>query len=334
MLLPEHPEWQQVIALDRQQAAVVSGPPPPAGVVLAFAPMPTNFVPPQRIPPSLARERERRLAENNARYVARFRRRLDIRNEEVFARYVKEQSAALDTDYVRILSAEEARRLAAQSLALRAIDARINGLQLRNEALNSQVKGFSGQAKQDAISQETLLNGMLARLATERSQLAQSVEPAAKQAVAAERARLQAAMEAALAKRRADLASDSERQAQAELVRLQKVPAVVPAIGSGGVVQRDQRETPLPLPTRDETVRALRVAEQHSVSSTVEERRLWQHQRERVIAGIRADVEQAALEVATSQGWKLVAAGTSGAFDATARVRRAVRAQWRISMEH
>ena len=125
----------------------------------------------------------------------------------------------------------------------------------------------------------------------------------------------------ALAARRAD-------RSKQEQGKLTYEPEPLPSIDTTPLPPADSRETPLNLPPGFQAPAAMQSADVLVKQAAARQQSVWQAQRERLLAAIRADTQQAIAQIARQRGWKLVPAGTPRAQDETDTVRPLLRAQW------
>src|SRR5579871_840700 len=104
-LLSLHPSWQQVDMIRREAEQFAASQPPPDGIVLELPGLPSNFTPPQKVPPNLVDERRKRLRDEAARYVDIYSEQLSSRNDAIYAQEAKTARVNTEATYQRELAA-------------------------------------------------------------------------------------------------------------------------------------------------------------------------------------------------------------------------------------
>ncbi len=326
-LLPLHPLWPQVAALDR--AVLTLGAPRAGALEFAFPTqaLPKPFTPPQVVPATLARSRQRRVEEDAQRYVAQLAEYLQARNEEALRREERAERKKTDAQFAQEVAArEEALR---QEAARRAqeFDRRIRLLGFREIALRSQVKNYIDQPKADAQAQQQQVLAEISRLTAERDNLASDARPQAERELEARRRDLEAALKTRLAARQQELSRALNDRIAHEQARLANDSAPIPSLESMSLPPGPRNATPLLLPAPSP---AQPVNPQAQLDAFVAKQRpVWAAQRARLVDAIRVDIMNAVAQVARRDGWQLVAQGTPGAADATEIVQEPLRKQWR-----
>jgi hypothetical protein len=329
-LLPLHPAWRQALLLQREAQQFRESRPRPDGIVLELPGLPSNFASPQKVPQSLIDERRNRLKQEAARYVDSFAEQLAARNNAIYDQEARAGRADLEATYQRQLAArrkvlqDEADRRAAMLLVAR------ERLQYRLIALRSQISAYTEQARIDAVAQRDRIRQDVARIDSERLALLDAVGPEAIKQMVKERERMEAELAQRLAARKRELDQDLKDQTARELARLTEMPDPIPAIGSTPPPARYLHETPLPLPTQQQTLQAVQAAQALVDARAAAKQPALQAQQARLIALIRDDTMQAVEQIARQRGWKLVPYGTRGAIDATATAATAIREQWKL----
>jgi hypothetical protein len=328
-LLPLHPLWKQVEIQQQQAMRLAAMQPRPDGIELTLPGLPSNFAPPQKVPPSLMSERQHRLQEEAARYVDSYSEQLTARNNAIFQQEAKTERATMEATYAHQLDARKRELQAIADAKAKVLLAEREKRLFRLVALQSQIKVYSGQAHDDASLQRVRVRAEVAQLDQQRVTLLASVDPQAIAEMAPVRKQLESDLENRLAARRKQLDQETKDLTAQELARLSKLPDPIPPIGSTLPPARYMQETPLPLPTPRQTLLAIQTAQAGVDSAARQQQTMWRAQNDRLVAAIRLDLQLAVQQWAHEQGMRIVPLGTRGAMDATAAAAAAIRDQWR-----
>ena len=333
-LLPLHPAWRQLMMLREESTRFGAVQMRPDRVSLDLPALPSNFNPPQSVPPNRVNERQQRLAEEAIRRVARDAAQISATNEAKFRLEARAARAEMNADYKRKLGDRIAAIRQERETEAAALQKRINQLGFRVVALQTQVNAYGDQASQardDALLQRDRLSAEVAALDAQRLQKldSKSMLADATAAMAPELKQMTQATEDHLAARRKQLDQEAADRIALFRERLAQRRDPIRALGSIPPPPQYLHEAPLPFPARRETLQAIQNAQALVASEAGHRRADWQAQQERLLALIRSDTQQAVDQVARQQGWTLTAEGAPGASDATASVAAALRAQWR-----
>jgi hypothetical protein len=332
-LLPLHPAWAQVAALDRVLAEFASHKTQPALLPLTPPPFPPPFPPPKEVPETLAKERQQRIEEDAARYVDLLESALRARADEEYRRQARVLQREMDATLAKELAQREEEIRAANQLKARAIDLQVRRLAFRVIALQSQIDVFRGQPREDAQLQMSQVLAETARLHLEREalldkenirlQAERDLEPR-KQQLMAERDQRLKELRDRLDQEIADQLANAETQ-------LEQQTGAIPPLGSAPTRPPDPRATPLTLlnPPGLSGITAAAQSDRNRVLAR--QRAEWQSYRTRLVNAIRADTQKAVEQAARQQGWQLVseASRRAGDADGTEAATRALRRQWR-----
>ncbi len=336
-LLPLHPVWAQVLALDAAQARFPAAQAQAAALKYPLTPLPEVFTPPVTVPPSLASEREKRVQEDSLHYVQQTEQALTAKNIDIAKRMERDEHRQTEARYGRALADSELKLSEANALEADRLDARINTLGFRQVALRSQITAYTNRLNQDprnpivqdAVRQEALVSAQMNALEDQRKAvLARDVRTIAVGQLAPQRLQWLAESAARMQSRRAELADSVLQQVNQARARLKNDTRPIPPLASTVLPPVDPQATPLPLPLGPDAPRAIGNAQAQLSVAMAQERQAWQAQREALIAVIRADTAQAVAQIARKEGWNMVPSGQAGT-DITAEAAGALRAQWR-----
>lgn len=336
-LLPMHPAWPQVQALDAAQRRFAGGPAQAATLKYPQQPLPEPFAPPITVPPSLAAERDKRVQEDALRYVQQTEQALKAKNVDIMNRFARREKRQTEANYRRAL-AERAQQLStANEQEAAALQARIDRLGFKLVANRSQIAAYSNRLNQDArnpilqdvVRQEALISEQMNALEDQRKAvLARDVRALAVQQLAAQKKQWEADSAARVEAQRAELDDSVKQQVEQARARLKNEVKPIPALASAPLPPAEPNATPLPLPLAPDAPEAIRKAQTQLTAATAQERKSWQAQRESLLSAIRADTTQAVAQIARQKGWHLVPQGHAGT-DVTAETAGVLRAQWR-----
>jgi len=329
-LLPLHPTWAQVTSLQRMAQTGQSAQAQAAGLRLATSPLPPTFPAPIAIPANLAQERRQRIAEDARRRIAGLTQELRRRNEE----RVRREERAAQRQLAARLAAAKAEREAALPARLEAIRReaaqQIEPLRYKEVVFLSQTREFTSQPLLDAQTQLNAVRAEIARLTDERDARLADAQAEVQRQLDADRAKWTAELEQNLARRRAELEALAARQIAREEASLAAETEPIPDLGTALPPPPGPAEQPQP-PTALPTDAAFARARAQVGAASSQQQAALEAQRQRLLAAIRKDTEQAVIQVARQQGWTLAPEGAAGASDMTATVAEALRAQWQQS---
>jgi hypothetical protein len=336
-LLPLHPAWAQVQALDAAQARFPAALAQASTLKYPLNPLPEVFTPPVTVPPSLAAERDKRVQEDALHYVQQTEQALTAKNIDIMQRFERHEQRQTEALYSRALADRMLQLNAANEQEASQLEGRINTLGFRQVALRSQIDAYTNRLNQDprnpviqdVVRQEALVSEEMNALEDQRKAvLARDVRALAVQQLAAQRKQWEAESAARLAARKMELADSVRQQVEQARARLKNDIKPIPPLASAPLPPADPRATPLPLPLAPDAAGAIGHAQAQLSAAMAQERQAWQAQRESLLGAIRTDTAQAVAQIARKEGWNLVAAGHGGK-DVTAQAADALRAQWR-----
>lgn len=338
-LLPLHPAWAQVQALEVAQARFPSAQAQASTLQYPIKPLPEVFTPPVTVPPSLADERDKRVQEDALHYVQQTEQALVAKNADILKRFERREQRQTQVQYSRALAERELQLSAANEQEAAQLEVRVNTLGFRQVALRTQIDAYTNRLYQDprnpivqdVVRQEALISEQMNALEDQRKAvLARDVRAAAVQQLAAQKKQWQAESAARLAARKAELADSVKQQVEQARARLKNDIKPIPPLASAPLPPAEPNATPLPLPIAPDAPGAIRRAQGQLGAALAQERQAWQAQKEALLASIRADTSQAVAQIARKQGWNLVPGASQGK-DVTDQAAGALRAQWRQS---
>ncbi len=335
-LLPLHPAWTQVQALDAAQARLAAAQKQASGLKYPLTPLPEVFIPPITVPPSLAQERDKRVQEDARHYVEQTEQALQGKNADIVRQFERDEQRQQEARYTRALADRELELSGINEREAAGLEKQINALGFRQVALRSQIDAYTNRLNQDTrnpvvqdvVRQEALISEKMNALANQRTivlarkEHAQAIKDLIPQKqiwLAESGARLQA--------RKTELAKSVQQQVEQARARLGQDIKPIPPLAST-LPPSNPQATPLPLPLAPDAPRTIGQAQGQMTAAMMQERGVWQTQRDALLAAIRADTAQAAVQISRKQGWALVPAEQSKT-DATEQVASALRAQWR-----
>ena len=336
-LLPLHPAWAQVQALDAAQARFPAARTQADTLRYPLLSLPEIFTPPVTVPPSLASERDRRVQEDALHFVQQTEQALTAKNIDIMTRFERQELRQIDASYSRALAARELELSAANEQEAAQLKGRINSLGFRQVALRTQIDAYANRLNQDprnpvvqdVVRQEALVSEQMNALEDQRKAVvARDVKALAAQQMVGRQRQLQEESAARLAARKAELAESVRRQVEQARARLNNDIKPIPALAGTPMPPVEPQATPLPLPLAPDAPGAIGHAQAQLSAAMRQENQAWQAQRQALLTAIRADTVQAVAQIARKEGWNLVPPGRSGR-DVTALAAGALRTQWR-----
>lgn len=325
-LLPLHPSWEHVRSLDRTIASV--GTLPTLTPPVAPPPLPAAFVPPQSVPASLVRERLARAAADADRYLRQLAEFLRLRNQDLIARERKLEKVRIATEVAAARARIDAEVRSVIGAQWQELSRELYRLGFREVAINSQVKSYTDQPLQDALRQQTLVRAQIATLENRRTQLNATINPTIEANLQPERGRAQAASDERIRLRTEAFEKELQARLAAERTLVGARPDPIAPIGSALTPLPNPRETPLTLVSSAQSATLLQRAQAQTAAAAARQRTNGQAERNRLIAAIRADTEQAAEQIARQQKWTLVPENSPNARDETETIASHLREQW------
>ena len=339
-LIPLHPAWAQVQALDAAQSRFPAAQAQASGLKYPLTPLPEVFTPPVTVPPSLASEREKRVQEDSLHYVQQTEQALTAKNIDILKRIERDEQRQTEARYGRALADLELKLSAANEVEANLLEAQVNTLGFRQVALRTQIESYTNRLNQDprnpivqdAVRQEALVSAKMNALADQRKAvLARDVQALAVQQLTAPHRQWLLESAARMQGRRAELADSVRQQVEQARARLKNDIKPIPLLANASLPPVDPHATPLPLPLGPDAPQAIGQAQAQLSAAMAQEQQAWGAQKEALIAAIRADTAQAVAQIARKEGWNLVPVGKAGKAgkDVTAQAAGAIRAQWR-----
>ncbi|HZT43409.1 MAG TPA: hypothetical protein VFA07_14670 [Chthonomonadaceae bacterium] len=329
-LLPLHPDWAQIVSLQREEAAFATAPAQAARLQWAAGPLPGPFTPPKTLPLNLIRERQARLREDTDRYIAQLGTYLHGRNEAQIAREERAGQKQVEAQVAQEAAAREEQLHAENALKAAAIERRIGRLGFRDVALRAQMRVLTDRPLVDARQQEQQVHNQIDSLTAQRealltadvhSQVAREMQPRREQLRADLRARMQKQLDV--------LNTGMTERMQRVKARLEALARSVPSESNIAPPTGKAPLAPLTVTTWSSTAGAVQTAQAQVGTALAQKRADWQAQQARLMAVITKDTQEAVAQIARRQGWTLVPQGSPRATDATDSVAQALRAQWR-----
>ena len=336
-LLPLHPAWAQVEALDASQRIFPAAKAQASTLKYPQNPLPEVFTPPVTVPPSLATERERRVQEDALHFVQQTEQSLTSKNIDIMRRFERIEKRQTEARYSKALADRELQLTAMNAQEADRLQARIDTLGFRQVALRTQIEAYTNRLNQDprnpvvqdAVRQEALVSEQMNALADQRKAvLKRDVRALAVQQLSAQRKQWQDESAARLQAHKMELADSVRQQVEQARARLKNDVKPIPPLASAPLPPAEPQATPLPLPLAPDAADAIRKAQSQVDAAIGQEQQALQAQRDALLTAIRADTTQAVAQIARKEGWNMVAAGRSGN-DVTAQAAGALRNQWR-----
>jgi hypothetical protein len=333
-LLPLNPSWSQVEALDREVARLKTSPSQSGPIRYEpHAALPA-FVPRATAPASMAAERAAQVERDAKRYLDSLQKSIGETDRSIMSIERRREQRRVEAGVAARLAEAAAKLRAENAVRSFAIRDRLRTLAFRDIVVKSQVQDLAQAHTRDpkplreAQNEHAALVAEMDRLKAEnRALLTQDIAmQTARQRDAITRDE-QAKSRDRLAKRAEDLKSEMQDKIAAAMSRQRDT--AIPPPAAPKLPPLDPRTTPLPLPPERGVVLAPAAA---SVESALNRQAaLWQAQRAKIVAEIRADTEKAVQQVALRRGWTLEEAPRPGALDATKEAAEDLRGQWRIA---
>jgi hypothetical protein len=332
-LLPLHPSWEQIRALEREVARLKTASVQAGSFQYEPHLALSTFTPRLSPPANMAVERAAQVDRDARRYVDSLRKSLTDANRSIISIERRREQRRVDADVAARL-AEAARALKDENdVQAFAIRKRLEALATRDIVVRSQIQDLAQARTLDrrplrtAQAEHAAIVADMARLKEESTALL--AEDVARMVAGRRDVILrdeQAKSRDRLAKREEELKGEIEDKLAAAM-RAQRDTAIPPP-AAPRLPAPDPRTTPLPLPAG---ASAPIVAAPTLVQPALDRQSaIWQAQRGSLIAEIRADTAKAVEQVAMRRGWILVAGPQGGATDATDEAADDLRAQWQM----
>lgn len=333
-MLPLHPLWAQVVALDRTIASLRVPRRSSGALGSPLSPLPPTLAVAPAVPATVVEARRRRAKDFETDYLRQLAETLRMKDEAYLARLAKRTDKDAEAAYRRELAERMTAIRAGRIRQAEVLDREISRLRFRDVPLQLQLNVDKGQGAQDALIQHDLLLAQIDQLSHEAEAL---VSPTiiADLAKSALKGRLQGLLEAG----KEQVSQESERLARERANHIEREEGKlrygvepVTSISRIALPNPGPEQAPLALSPVQIEGAALQTASGHVGASVAAQARIWQEERERLVEVIRADTEQAVQEIATRQGWTIVTDTghkASGIPDVTERVKSLLRSRWR-----
>jgi len=306
-LLVNHPLWTQVLELDRisgqlvhsnVQATVV-------GTPLSDLPHPLESPPP--VPATVAEIRQNRVRDYEATYLGQLAETLRIKDERYLLLRTRQLQKEAEAEYQKELATEMAGIRVDRLHKAQDLDRTITRLRFRDVPLQVQQKVGRGQSAQDAQIQHDILTRQIESLTRESEDL---ISPAiisdlAKQALRGRQETLLSAATAEVQKETSQLSTDRANRVTQERGKITDRIEPVSSIDRIALPEIGREQAPLVLSPLQLEAGAMRAALASSQQRVAQQSAVWKAQRDRMVAAIRADIEQASLKIAGERGWIL-----------------------------
>ena len=323
-LLPLHPAWEQTQALNRVVAGLA-----PFNRVLSGAvpPLPPPFAFTQTAPKNMADERKKRIQDDAEQYLIQLTSFLIADNAQRLAREVRARQRQADAQYRRELETKIAELTAAAAKQRNALNAQINRLGYKLVAYDSQGRIFIGQSQRDAKEAAKQVTRQIDDLTAQRDAISSDFRSAAVAQMRTRRAELNQSVSDFRKRRAEQLAAELRDQIDNRSRQLDAAASAITTFGAN--LPATPKPAAVPTPPPPDFSAANRAAQAQIASALQRQNIAANAQRDRLLAVIRADTEQAVAQIAARENWKLVPVGTQGATDATDAVAKALREQWK-----
>ncbi len=331
-LLPLHPAYAQAALHDRtaaeivQSAETIATPQP-----IPAKPLPASFSAGVLIPPSMAREREQRIAVDSRRYLALLEDSLTRRNGEILEREERagKKQIAVEIEAERLKHEQTLREQYAHERA--DIERKRLTFEFRREALRSQERVYNGMMKADAVLQLNQVNGNITAFNNKLKQIEIAVADipgtAASELISLVNQR-EAELKSRLQNRRNRLKQEVEDRKDREQLRLDSESESIPELTASVLPTSAPSDKPLP-PLDAASSAALAAVKPNLRAALTQAQAEQKPSREKFLAVLRADTQKAVEQIALREGWTLVPPGTLNASDYTAHAADALKDQWK-----
>ena len=325
-LLPLHPAWTQTQSLER-----IAGSLAPVNEAIkggsSALPSPFPFV--QTTPKNLAEERRRRIKDDADKYLEQLALFLIADNAQRLDRETRARKRQADAQYRRELEGREAQLKAEAAKRTSALNAKINRLGYTAIDYESQVRVYTNAMKIVAQANLRAVNQQIDALTTERDAIPTDFRPAALTQLQARREELTHAVDTFQKRRAAELAAELQDQLANRSSQLEAAAGAITTLGQS--LPATPKPAAVPVPPPPDFGAARSAAQAQITAALARQKTATAAQRDRLIAVIQADTDQAVQQIAIREGWRLVPAGTKFASDATDDAAKALRAQWKKS---
>ena len=330
-LLPLHPSWAQIQALDREVARLKTAPAQAGSFDYEPYPALPVFVPRVSTSANAGAERAAQVDREAKRYIDSLSKSLDAVNQSLLGVERRREQRRVDAAVAARIADLKKQLQAENDLKLFAIQQELRKLTFRDIVVNSRIQDLAQAHTRDMrplreaqAEHETILAD-IGKLNTANSAIVDQdvVKEAGRKRDAYYREE-QAKSRQRLAKRAGELNADRQEKVAAALKQQRVTP--IPPLASRELPPVDPHSTPLPLPA--EAAISVQPAAARLMPALNKQAMLWETQRSNLVSEIRADTSKAVQQVALRRGWKLVPGPELGAEDGTSEAAEAVRGQW------
>ena len=322
-LLPLHPAWAQTQALERIAAGMTA---PPGEITGASAPLPAPFPFAQATRKNLADERQKRIRDDAEQALNTLAASLFAGNAQRLARETLARQRQTDAQYRRELAAKVAELAAAAAKKRAELNSQITRLGYIAVAYESQGRIFIGASQQNAKDNLKRTNQQIDSLTAQRDAIPSDFRSQAMAQLRTRRAELNRAVADFRQQRARELAAELQDQLAARSNQRESASSAIKTFGANLPAASRPAEVSIPAPD----FHAAHLAGRAQIRAALtRQQRATNLQREQILSVIRADTEQAVQQIAARENWKLVAAETRGATDATDDAAKALREQWK-----
>lgn len=332
-LLPLHPSWDQIRALDRELARLKTAPAQSGAFQYEPYPALPVFTPRISSPTNLAVERAQQVKEDAKRYVASVTNTVRNSNRSILAIERRREQRRIDAAVAaRVADATQEMRNV-NAVRMFAIAERLRSLAFRDIVVQSQIQDLEQahtrdlKPLRDAQAEHAAIVAEAARLRAENAALrAQDVATTIARKRDAFYREERARSDERIAKREEEL--NAELQDKVAAAMSKQRDTAIPAPVAPRLPPPDPRATPLPLPPEPQVT--LVSASSRVQSALARQSALWVAQRKALIDEIRLDTMKSVQQAANRRGWKLENAPAPGVADGTTEMADDLRAQWTI----
>ena len=326
-LLPLHPAWSQITALENVQAGFSV----PAREMTSGVPaFPTAFPFTQTTPENLANERQKRIKADAAEYLKQWTAFLTADNAQRLEREVQARQRHDDALNRQDLVQKTAALKLDAAKTTGKLDHEIYLLGFLEVDYGSQGRAFIGDSRRNAIANAAKTRDRITALKKQRDALSQQdFRAAASEQLQSVRAQRIADAASFRRRRESELAADLQGQVTNRQKQLAESSQAIGILGRNLPTQPPSQTGPPPAPPDMAAVSQIARAQADAAQGQQHTQEMIQ--RERLLAAIRLDTEKAVAQIAEREGWQMVPEGSPRAADATEAVAKSLRAQWQRS---
>lgn len=330
-LLPLHPAWAEIKALDAQLAKLPTLPAPPS---IRPTPLPATFTPPGGLPPNLIASQEKLVHDDAAHYIAQLESALDLRARELVNSKQRAEEQIAAAKYKVALEKKETELRNANEAEAKEVRKDVNRLDYRNQALDSQIRVYSTSGLNarrmidDAKQQQAIVNQQIdANNARIDALLHADFRGLAEAALQSYRKQLDAATAAGIQQFTREQAAHDQQELEQATQRLNTLPSAIPKLADPAGDWNSPRAVPLVLPPMPSLASDYSQAQGSVAVGQSHLRDQLLSERAHLLSVIQEDTRKAVVQIARKQGWILVPEGQAN--DWTNAVKSALQSQWR-----